>query len=57
MEGPVDTVKVPTEVSEDSRVLRVRRLWFPTSYCLATVTWLIPSRTTLSRQYHESIMV
>ena len=36
---------------EDSRVLRVRRLWFPTSDLLDT--WFIQSRTTWSRQYHE----
>ena len=41
--------KVPAEVPEDSRVLRVRCLWFPTSNCLDT--WLIPSGTTRSRQY------
>jgi len=42
-------------VPEDSRVSRVGRLWFPTSNRLDT--WLIPSRTTRSRQYHESTMV
>ena len=40
---------------EDSRVLKERRLWFPTSDCLDT--WLIPSGTTQSIQYHESTMV
>ena len=40
--------KVPAEVPEDSRVLRERRLWFPTSDRLET--WLIPSWTTRSRQ-------
>ena len=34
------TMKVPTEVTEDSRVLRERRLLFPTSDRLET--WLIP---------------
>jgi len=41
-------------VPEDSWVLRVRCLWFPTSNCLAT--WLIPSGTTRSWKYHESTM-
>ena len=45
-EGPADTAKVPEEVPEDGRVLRERRLVFPTSNCLAT--WLIPSGTTRS---------
>ena len=49
-----DWVQNPAEVPEDSRVLRVRRLWFPTSNHLET--WLIPSGTTRSRQYHESTM-
>ena len=52
---PAGHAKVPTEVPEDSRVLRVRRLWFPTSDRLETL--LVPSRTTWSRQYHESTMV
>ena len=39
--------KDPAEVSEDSRVLRVHLLWFPTSDRLKT--WLVPSRTTRSR--------
>jgi len=47
--------KVPAEVPEDSRVLRERRLWFPTSDRLPT--WLIPSVTTGSRKWHESTMV
>jgi len=55
MWGPEDTAKVPAEVPEDSRVLRVRRLWSPTSDRLDT--WLIPSRTTQSRQCHEATMV
>jgi len=42
-------------VTENSRKLRVRCLWFPTSDCLET--WLIPSGTTRSRQYHESTML
>jgi len=46
---------VCSEVPKDSRVLRVRRLWFPTSDRLQT--WLIPSGTTRSRQYHESTIV
>ena len=33
----------------------VRRLWFPTSDRLET--WLIPSGTTRSRQWHESTIV
>jgi len=37
------------------RVLRVRRLWFPTPNCFET--WLIPSRTTRSTQCYESAMV
>jgi len=49
------TAKVPAEVPEDSRVLRERRLVFPTSDRLET--WLIPSGTNRSRQYHESTMV
>jgi len=55
MWGPADNSKVPAEVPEDSRVLRVRRLWFPTSNHLET--WLIPSGTTWSRQYCESTVV
>jgi len=53
--------KVPAEVPKDSRVfrvrrvLRVRRLWFPTPNCFET--WLIPSRTTRSTQCYESAMV
>jgi len=49
--------EVFSEVPEDSRVLRVRRLWFPTSDRLQT--WLIPSGTTVnqSRQFHESTIV
>jgi len=43
------------EVPEDSRVLRERCLWFPTSNHLQT--WLILSGTTRSRQYHVSTMV
>jgi len=50
-----DTAKVPAEVPEDSLVLRERRLVFPTSDRLET--WLIPSGTNWSRQYHESTMV
>jgi len=46
---------VCSEVPEDSRVLRVRCLWFPTSDRLQT--WLIPSGTTRSRQYHETTIV
>jgi len=42
----VDTAKVPAEVPEDSRVLRERRLVFPTSDRLET--WLIPSGTNRS---------
>jgi len=38
-----------------SRVLRERRVWFPTSDRLETL--LIPSGTTRSRQFHESTMV
>jgi len=47
--------EVCSEVPEDSRVLRVRRLWFPTSNRLQT--WLVPSGTTWSRQYHVSTIV
>ena len=47
--------EVCSEVSEDSRVLRVRRLWFPTSDRLQTL--LIPSGTTRSRHYNESTTV
>ena len=47
--------EVCSEVPEDSRVLRVRRLWFPTSDRLQT--WLILSGTTRSRQFHESTIV
>jgi len=47
--------EVCSEVPEDSRVLRARRLWLPTSDCLQT--WLIPSGTTRSRQYQESTIV
>ena len=35
-----DTAKVLAEVPEDSRLLRVRRLWFPTSNFLEP--WLSP---------------
>jgi len=42
-------------VPEDSRVLIVRRLWFPTSDRLQT--WLIPSERTRCRQFHESTIV
>jgi len=52
---PADTAKFPATVPEDSRVLRERRLVFPTSDRLET--WLIPSGTNRSRQYHESTMV
>ena len=52
----VGHAKVPAEVPEDSRVfIVVYILWFPTSDCLET--WLVPSGTTRSRQYHESTMV
>ena len=54
LEGPAGHAKVPAEVPEDSRVLRVRRLWFPTSNHLDT--WLIPSGTTRFRQYNKSTM-
>ena len=50
-----DLDEVCTEVPEDSRVLRVGRLWFPTSNHFET--WRILSGTTLSRQYHELTMV
>jgi len=43
------------EVQENSRVLRIRSSWYPTSNCLGT--WLIPSGTTRSKQYNESTMV
>ena len=49
--------KVPAEVTEESQVLRVRRLWFQTSDRLEIVTWLVPSGTTRSRQDHDSTMV
>ena len=42
--------EVCSEVPEDSRVLRVRRWWFPTSDHLQN--WCIPSGTTRSIQYH-----
>jgi len=47
--------EVCAEVPEDSQVLRVRRPWFLTSDRFQT--WLMPSRTTRSRQYHESTIV
>ena len=47
--------EVCSEVPEDSRVLRVRRLWFPTSSRLQT--WLIPSGMAWSRQCHEPTIV
>ena len=47
--------EVCSEVPEDSRVLRVRCLWFPTSDRLQT--WLIASGTTRSRHLHESTLV
>ena len=47
--------EVCSEVPEDSRVLRVRRLWFLNSNRLET--WRIYSGMTRSRQYHESTMV
>ena len=50
LEGPADTAKVPTEVPEDSR-----HSIYATSDRLET--WLIPSGTTRSRQYHRSTMV
>ena len=50
-----DLDEVCAEVPEDSRVLRVRRLWFPTSDHYEI--WRILSGTTRSRQYHESTMV
>jgi len=53
--GPVGHAKAPADVREDSRVLKVRCLWFPTTDHLET--WLVPSGTTQSRQYHESTMV
>jgi len=34
--GPAGHAKVPAEVTEDSQVLRERRLWFPTSNRLET---------------------
>ena len=37
---------------KDSQVLRVHRLWFPTSDGLET--WLIPSKTTWCRQFNGS---
>jgi len=52
---PAGHAKVPAEVPEDSRVLRERHSWFPTSDRLES--WLIPSGTNWSRQYHESTMV
>jgi len=48
LQGSAGHAKVPAEVPEDSRVLRVRLLWFPTSNRLET--WLILSGTTQSRQ-------
>jgi len=53
--GSHDLHEVFAEVPEDSRVLSERCLWFPTSDHLQT--WLILSRTTRSRQYHEWTMV
>ena len=47
--------EIPAEMPEDSRVLRVRCLWFSTFDRLET--WLIPSGTTLCRQYCKSAMV
>jgi len=47
--------EVYSEVPEDSQVLRVRLSWFTTSDRLRT--WLIPSGTTQSRQWNESIIV
>ena len=47
--------EVPAGVTEDSRVLRERRLVFPTSDRLET--WLIPSGINRSRQYHKSTVV
>ena len=44
-----------SEVPEDSRVLRVRCLWFPTSNRLQT--WLIPSGTTRFRPMNEITIV
>jgi len=44
--------EVCSEVPENSRVLRVCRLWFPTSDRLQT--WLIPPGTTWCRQCGES---
>jgi len=46
--APRDMRKFPQKCQKDSRVLRERRLWFPTSDRLET--WLISSGTTRSRQ-------
>jgi len=57
LQGSAGHAKVPAKVPEDSRLLSlgVRRLWFPTSNRLDT--WIIPSGTDRSRQYHEPTMV
>jgi len=52
MQWLMDTAKFAAEVPEDSRVLRLRCLWFPTSDRFET--WLIPCKTTQSGQFHES---
>ena len=51
----ISWAEVCSEVPEDSRVLKVRHLCLPTSDHLQT--WLIPSRTTRSRQKHKSTIV
>ena len=54
-EGPAGHAKVPAEVPEDSWVLRTRCLWFPRFS--SPQTWILPSGTTRSRQYYDSMMV
>ena len=50
---PVGHAKDPAEVPDDRRVLRVRRLWFPTSDRVET--WLIPSGMNFPWQYHARV--
>jgi len=56
LQGPAGHAKVPAEVPGDSKVLRVRLVWFPTFDHLATL--LIPFKTvwfglwTISRVNH-----
>jgi len=52
---PRGTCKSPHRSAADSRGLRVRHFWLPTSDRLQT--WLIPFGTNRSRQYYELTMV